>query len=103
MPTGILGQANPAAGVNTTVYTVPASTTATFNVSIVNTGAYTAAVNVALAASVPPTASEFIEFQTVLPPGGVLERGGLVAETAKRVVVNSTTANCSVSVYGYEG
>jgi hypothetical protein len=32
-------------------------------------------VNLALAASVPPTASEFIEFQTILPPGGVLERG----------------------------
>lgn len=103
MPTGILGQANPTAGVNTTVYTVPGGTFATFNVSVVNTGASSAAVNIALSASVPPTASEFIEFQTVLPPGGVLERGGLVAEATKRVVVNCSTSNCSVSVYGFEG
>lgn len=103
MPTGILGQANPTAGVNATVYTVPGGTFATFNVSVVNTGSSSAAVNLALSASVPPTASEFIEFQTILPPGGVLERGGLVAEATKRVVVNCSTSNCSVSVYGFEG
>lgn len=103
MPTGILGQANPTAGTNTIVYTVPAATFATFNISVVNTGASSAAVTLALAASTPPTASEFIEFQTVLPPGGVLERGGLVAEATKRVIANCSTSNCSVSVYGYEG
>lgn len=103
MATGILGQANPTAGTNTTVYTVPAATTATFNVSVVNTGASSAAVTVALSTSTPPTAAEYIEFQTVLPPGGVLERGGLVAEATKRVIVNCSTSNCSVSVYGYEG
>lgn len=103
MATGILGQSNPAAGANTTVYTVPAATTATFNISVVNTGASSASINVALSASTPPTAAEYIEYQTVLPPGGVLERGGLVAEAAKRVVVNCSTAQCSVSVYGYEG
>ncbi len=103
MPTGILGQANPTAGTNATVYIVPAATFATFNISVVNTGSSSAAVNLAIAASVPPTASEFIEFQTVPPPGGVLERGCLVAEAAKRVVVNCSTSNCSVSVYGFEG
>ncbi len=103
MPTGILGQANPTAGTNATVYIVPAATFATFNISVVNTGSSSAAVNLAIAASVPPTASEFIEFQTVLPPGGVLERGGLVAEAAKRVVANCSTSNCSISVYGFEG
>lgn len=102
MATGILGQANPAAATDTTVYTVPAATTATFNISVVNTGASSAAVSIALAASGTPAASEYIEFQTALPPGGVLERGGLVAQTTKRVVANCSTANCSVSVYGYE-
>lgn len=102
MATGILGQSNPAAATNTTVYTVPAATTATFNISVVNTGASSATVTLALAAAATPTAGEYIEFQTPLPPGGVLERGGLVAQATKRVVANCSTANCSVSVYGYE-
>ena len=102
MATGILGQSNPAASTNTTVYTVPAGKTATFNVTIVNIGASSAAVNVALCAAATPAASEYIEYQTVLPPGGVLERGGMVAQAAKLVVVYCSTANCSVSVYGYE-
>jgi hypothetical protein len=103
MANGILGQSNPAANTNTTVYVVPTATFATFNISVVNTGASSAAVNLALAASVPPTSHEFIEFQTILPPGGVLERGGLVAEAAKRVVANCSTSSCSISVYGFEG
>jgi hypothetical protein len=102
MATGILGQSNPAAATNTTVYTVPAATTATFNISVVNSGVSSAVVTLALAATGTPTTSEYIEFQTPLPPGGVLERGGLVAEATKRVVANCSTANCSISVYGYE-
>lgn len=102
MATGILGQSAPAANTNTTVYTVPGATTATFNISVVNTGSASAAVTIALAATGTPAASEYIEFQTVLAPGQVLERGGLVMEATKRVVVNCSTANCSVSVFGYE-
>jgi hypothetical protein len=102
MATGILGQANPTANTNTTVYTVPASVAATFNVSIVNIGANPATASVALTAAGTPANSEYIEFQTTLPPGGVLERGGLVAQTGKNVVVNCSTSNCAVSVYGFE-
>lgn len=102
MATGILGQANPAAATNTTVYTVPASIAATFNISVVNTGASSATVTLAIASTATPTAAEYIEFQTPLPPGGVLERGGLVAQAAENIVANCSTANCAVSVYGYE-
>jgi len=102
MATGILGQSNPAANTNTTVYTVPSSVAATFNVTIVNTGGTTAAVSVALTATGTPAASEYIEYQTAIPPGGVLERGGMVAQTGKNVVVNCSTATCAVSVYGFE-
>jgi len=102
MATGILGQSNPAIATNTTVYTVPVSKTATFNINVVNTGSSAAAVNVALCASATPAASEYIEFQTVLPPGGVLERGGMVAQAGKLLVVYCSTASCSVTAYGYE-
>jgi len=102
MTTGVLGQSNPAANTNTTVYTVPSSVSATFNVSIVNTGTSTAAVNVAIAASSTPAASEYIEFGTPIPPGSVLERGGMVAQTGKSIVVSCSTASCAVTVYGFE-
>lgn len=102
MPTGILGQSNPAANTDTTVYTVPSSVAATFNVNVVNQSGTPVSVNLALTAAASPTASEYIEFQTILPGNGVLERGGLVAQTGKRVVVNCSNASCSVAVYGFE-
>jgi len=102
MATGILGQSNPSAATNTTVYTVPSATTATFNINVVNTGSSSASVSLAICATGTPSASEYIEFQTPLPPGGVLERTALVAQATKNVVVNCSTANCSVSAYGYE-
>jgi hypothetical protein len=102
MPTGILGQSNPAANTNTTVYTVPATKTTTFNVSIVNMGSVNSIIKLAVSTTGTPTASEYIEFQTILPPAGVLERGGIVAQEFKNIVVNSSTANVSVSVYGFE-
>jgi hypothetical protein len=39
---------------------------------------------------------------TAIPPNGVLERGGIVAQAAKNVIVSCSTALCSVSVYGFE-
>lgn len=102
MATGILGQASLAANTNTAVYTVPAAVVATFNISIVNASSVGGTVSVALAATSTPSASEYIEFNTVLPANGVLERTGIVMDTTKKVVVNSSVAGVSVSVYGYE-
>jgi len=102
MATGILGQAAPAATTNTVIYTVPAATVAVATISIINAGAYPAVVNVAVASSGTPTASEYIEYQTVIDVNGVLERAGIVANATKAFVVYSTTAGVSVTIYGYE-
>ena len=102
MASGTLGQASLAATTNTTVYTV-AATPSVFNVSMNNTTGFPAAVNLAIAATGTPTAAEYLEFETVIPPNSVLERGGLVATSGKLVVAYSTVAGVSVNVYGYEG
>lgn len=102
MATGILGQASPAATTNTTVYTVPATKVGTFNVSVTNTTGNLIACRVAVAATGTPAASEFIEYDTLIPPNGVLERGGIVANAGENVVVYASLAGLSVSVYGYE-
>lgn len=102
MASGTLGQASLAATTNTTVYTA-ASTPTTFNVSMTNTTGLSIAVNLAIASSATPVAGEYIEFQTILPPYGVLDRGGLVCTAGKRVVAYATLAGVNVNVYGYEG
>ena len=102
MATGILGQSSPAATTNTTVYTVPAATTATFNVSIANTTGNIIAVRLAIAGTGSPAASEYLEYDTALPANGVLERTGIVAQAAENVVVYASATGLSVNVYGYE-
>lgn len=102
MANGILGQAAPGAITNTTVYTVPASTTATFCVNICNRGGSQMAVRLAIASTGTPTDSEWLEYDTVLPANGILERTGLVAQATKNVVVYFSTIQGSVSVYGFE-
>ncbi len=102
MASGTLGQASLAANTNTTVYTVGATPTV-FNISVDNTSGYMAAVNISISATSTPAAGEYVEYQTLIPAGGVLERGGIVATAGKLVVAYSTIAGVNVNVYGYEG
>jgi len=102
MASGTLGQANLTAATNTNCYTV-GSTPTVFNVNIVNTNSTPVAVNLAVAASTTPSAGEYLEYQTVIPANGVLERGGIVGTASKQVVAYANTSGVSVNVYGYEG
>lgn len=103
MASGILGQSALSATTNTTVYTVPSSTLAIVNINVVNRStSATADVRVALASTATPQNSEWIEFDTIIPARGVLERTGIAMNAGERVVVFASTANCSVSVYGLE-
>lgn len=102
MATGTLGQSAPSATTNTTVYTVPAGKTATFNVSILNRSSSASTVRLAIAATGTPGDSEWLEYDASVPGNGVLERTGLVASAAKNIVVYAGAATFSVNVYGYE-
>lgn len=102
MASGILGQQALAATTDTTVYTVPASFYAVTNITLVNRGSTAATVRVALAAAATPTNAEYIEFGTIIPPNGILERTGIAMQATKRIVAYASNANVSVSVYGIE-
>ena len=102
MASGILGQSAPAATTNTTVYTVPASTLAVVNISVVNRGGSAATVRVALSAAATPNDDEWIEYNTSVGATSVLERTGVVLDETKNVVVYASSADTSVSVYGLE-
>ena len=102
MASGILGQSAPAATTNTTVYTVPASTMAVVNISVVNRGGSAATVKLALSSSGTPSDDEWIEFNTSIASTSVLERTGVVLQATKNVVVHASSADTSISVYGLE-
>jgi hypothetical protein len=102
MASGTLGQASLTAATNTAVYTAGA-TPSTFNVSMTNTTGFPISVNLSISATSTPAAGEYIEYQTVIPGNGVLERGGLVATSGKIVVAYATLAGINVNIYGYEG
>ena len=109
MATGRLGTpADLAAAVNTTLYTVPASTFSIVTVSVCNRSNVPTNVRMALAvnigATTPPTvlAEEWIEYDTEIGAKGVLERTGIVMDTGKKIVVYSSVANVSAMVYGIE-
>jgi hypothetical protein len=102
MATGTLGQADLSALTNTTVYTVPADTTATVNINLCNRSGLPRSVRIAICASGTPANAEYIEYDAYLTSGGTLERTGLVISANKLVVVYSTDDNVSVNVYGYE-
>jgi hypothetical protein len=102
MANGTLGQADLSALTNTTVYTVPADTTATVNINLCNRSGLPRSVRIAICASGTPANSEYIEYDTYLNANGTLERTGLVVSANKLIVVYSSDDKVSVNVYGYE-
>lgn len=103
MPSGILGQSAPSATSNTIVYTVPTNVVSTFSINICNRDfSNTALIRVAIANTSTPSAAEYIEYDTPIPPSSVLERTGIVASNTRNVVVYTSIASISVNVYGFE-
>ena len=102
MATGILGIADLAAATNTTVYTVPADTFAVITVNVTNRNAASRDVRVAISATTTPTGAEWIEFDTELLGNGSLERGGIVLDATKNVVVYSNSTYVNAVIYGIE-
>ena len=102
MASGRLGVAQLAANTDTKIYTVPPDTIASCNVAVVNRGADVARVNVAFCTTDVPALSEYVEYQVQIPANGILERTAIVAGAGERVIVRSSTADCSVRVHGYE-
>ena len=103
MASGILGQSALSASSNTTVYTVPASTHAVVNVSILNrSGSSASTVRLAVSASGSPGNAEWIEYGVSVPKSAVLERTAISLNAGRNVVAWASGSDCSVSVYGIE-
>lgn len=103
MATGRLGTADLSATTVTDVYTVPASTIASMNISVCNRNSTIAKVRLALSdTTVTQGADEYIEYDQAIPANGVLERTGIILDASKIVTAYSDSANVSVVVTGVE-
>lgn len=102
MATGILGAAQTASSVVSTVYTVPSGKTASLTINICNTSDISLTLNyLAISPNSSPTASEYIEYNQLFDAGQVLERSGIVLGAGSKVLALSSGA-LSINVYGYE-
>ena len=102
MASGKLGSANLAAGADTLVYTVPASTVATINIRVANRNTAAAKIRVAIGTGANPTAADYIDYDISLAANGILEDTGLVCSAGEKVWVMSNVSNVTARVHGFE-
>jgi len=104
MATGKLGAEDLAATTNTVLYSAPASTLATLNLSICNRGAVNVKVRIAIldGAIGTLTDADYIEYDLNLAAQGVVERTGIVVSNLASVMIYSDTANVSAVCWGFE-
>lgn len=91
-----------AAGADTLVYTVPASTLATANIRVANRNASTAKIRVAIGTGASPDAADYIDYDISLAANGIIEDTGIVCGAGEKVWVRSDVSNVSVRVHGFE-
>lgn len=103
MASGFLGKSLLAANADTKLYTVPASTVTTATVSICNTGTINLAVRLAVVAAgvTSPAGSDYLEFDVLLSPSGVLERTGIAMSAGEQLFVRAS-APAAARAHGFE-
>ena len=102
MATGRIGTADLSAGVDTTIYTCPASTYTVASVSMTNRGNSAIVVRLAICDTATPGLDEYLEYDVELLPRNVLERTGIILDAGKLIVARSSGANVSVVAFGIE-
>ena len=101
MASGRFGKANPAANADTDLYTVPPGMVATANVCFCNRTSAPVAVRLAVR-SAALTDADYLEFGTVIPANGILERTGIAMTAGEIITVRAAAAGVSVRAHGFE-
>ena len=103
MAKGLLGKGVTVANTNTKFYTAPVGIQfATVSVNCVNRGTASTKVRVAVSQVDTPAVDDYVEYDVMLEPGGVLERTCQIVSASERVIVWADSANVSVRVSGLE-
>lgn len=101
---GSLGRSDLIKNLDVSVYQTPSDKLATVTVSFCNRSELNTFVYLAVSDSNDdePNNADYLEFKSVVPPYGVLERTGIVVGPDKKIIVKSEKDDTSVSVYGFE-
>jgi hypothetical protein len=102
MATGKLAGTTMASATYTEIYTCPAGNFAVVTVNILNKSASSRQVRLTVSNAFPPTADDYIEYDTTVLANGVLERTGIVLAAGQKISSRSSGADTTVVVYGIE-
>lgn len=98
---GRLAVSDLSAGVATPVYQAPSSYTVA-TVTVVNRAYTEARVRIAVSATQTPAPEEYVEYDTVIPGKGHLERTGVSVQQSNYIVVESDSDTVNCVVWGTE-
>jgi len=101
MSSGRLGKADLAANTDTDLYTVPAGTVTTANVSFCNRTSAPIRVRLAVRNGAL-TNSDYLEFDAEVPANGVLERTAIACEAGEIITARASAAGVSAVARGWE-
>lgn len=87
MSSGLFTGVALSASTNTTLYTVPANTSALATVRLCNRSTAAVTVRIALSPSDTPSDGQYIVDELLAPNGGVLTESAIVMDAGKKIVV----------------
>lgn len=103
MANGLLGKAVGTVNTNVTVYTVPSNVVfSTATVVICNRSSSAVTVKMAVSTTDTPNNTDYVMYNVSIDPGQTLEQSCTVLSAGEKVVVNSSSADISIRVYGME-
>jgi len=105
MASGVYGKADLAATTWTEIVAAPTSGVKVASVSICNrSSSDDITIRIAVTADVSSVSdSDYIEYDAVIPPAGVLERTGIVLSATNGLMVYSSAASVSALAFGVDG
>jgi hypothetical protein len=102
MATGKLAGTTMASATYTEIYTCPAGNFAVVTVNVLNKSAGSRLVRLTVSTEFPPTADDYIEYDTEILANGVLERTGIVLAAGQKISSRSSGNDTTVVIYGIE-
>ena len=102
MATGKLAGTTLAAATYTEIYSCPSGNFAVVTINVLNKSASSRQVRLTVSNAFPPTADDYIEYDTTVLASGVLERTGIVLAAGQKISSRSDGTDTTVVVYGIE-
>lgn len=104
MANGRLAAVTPTANTDTLLYQVPSSSTSSISVCICNTNVGDSAIRLSIenSSAVGIASTNCIEYDTLIAPSSVIERGGIVLGNQQKLYCKSSIGQVNFIVYGYE-